>query len=502
MNMILIETLVRTHRGLCMNARGAAASFVLSLALLGSGCTPGYHLLSPSPPAQTHYLQPNSEPVDAGSADTSRQHVSEGKNPPDEWWTLLGSADLDRVVQLALANNHSLRSAEGHLAAARQRIGVAKGPLYPQIDALASAQRTRLGAPVLGPEAAAFPTFSAYAAGVQVSYDFDVFGGTRRLVESAIATARYESMQRDAAALSISGNVVLQALQMASIRAQIHVVEQIVADDEHLLKLVRALHDEGVVSRTDVLIAVSQTDHDRTLLPPLRQGLSAARDALAILVGAAPADWAPPEFDLDRLTLPQDLPVALPSELVHRRPDILAAEAQLEVAGATVGIATANLYPHVALTAQVAGMGLLPGGPSETGWNLLGEIAAPIFHGGSLRAEQRAAQDEYRSAFAAYDQVVLEAFGQVADILQALVNDADELLSQQRALDSATDSLELTRRSYEAGSNGYIDVLDAQRLREQALLGRVQADTQRYVDSVKLLLAAGGRVDVRLLAGS
>ena len=502
MNMILIETLVRTHRGLCMNARGAAASFVLSLALLGSGCTPGYHLLSPSPPAQTHYLQPNSEPVDAGSADTSRQHVSEGKNPPDEWWTLLGSADLDRVVQLALANNHSLRSAEGHLAAARQRIGVAKGPLYPQIDALASAQRTRLGAPVLGPEAAAFPTFSAYAAGVQVSYDFDVFGGTRRLVESAIATARYESMQRDAAALSISGNVVLQALQMASIRAQIHVVEQIVADDEHLLKLVRALHDEGVVSRTDVLIAVSQTDHDRTLLPPLRQGLSAARDALAILVGAAPADWAPPEFDLDRLTLPQDLPVALPSELVHRRPDILAAEAQLEVAGTTVGIATANLYPHVALTAQVAGMGLLPGGPSETGWNLLGEIAAPIFHGGSLRAEQRAAQDEYRSAFAAYDQVVLEAFGQVADILQALVNDADELLSQQRALDSATDSLELTRRSYEAGSNGYIDVLDAQRLREQALLGRVQADTQRYVDSVKLLLAAGGRVDVRLLAGS
>jgi NodT family efflux transporter outer membrane factor (OMF) lipoprotein len=358
-----------------------------------------------------------------------------------------------------------------------------------------------LGAPVLGPEAAAFPTFSAYAAGVQVSYDFDVFGGTRRLVESAIATARYESMQRDAAALSVSGNVVLQALQIASMRAQIRVVEQIVADDEHLLKLVRALHDEGVVSKTDVLIALSQTDHDRTLLPPLRQELSAARDAMAILVGAAPADWAPPEFDLDRLTLPKDLPVALPSELVHRRPDILAAEAQLEVAGTTVGIATANLYPHVVLTAQVASMGLLPAGASEMGWNLLGEIAGPVFHGGSLRAEQRAAQDEYRSAFAAYDQVVLEAFGQVADILQGLVNDADELLSQQRALDSATDSLELTRRSYEAGSNGYVDVLDAQRLREQALLGRVQADTQRYVDSVKLLLAAGGRVDVRLLAG-
>ena len=313
----LIETVLRTRRRPC-NASGAASSFLLSLALLGSGCTPGYHLLSPSPPPQTHYLQPNSEPVDVGSADTTRQHVSEGKNLPDEWWTLLGSADLDRVVQLALTNNQSLLSAEGHLAAARQRIGVARGPLYPQLDALASAQRTRLGATVLGPQAAAFPTYSAYAAGAQVSYDFDVFGGTRRLVESAIATAQYESMQRDAAALSVSGNVVLQALQIASTRAQIRVVEQIVADDEHLLKLVRALHDEGVVSRTDLLIAVSQTDHDRTLLPPLRQGLAAARDALAILVGAAPADWAPPEFELETLTLPKDLPVALPSELVHR----------------------------------------------------------------------------------------------------------------------------------------------------------------------------------------
>jgi NodT family efflux transporter outer membrane factor (OMF) lipoprotein len=500
MIMTLVETVPRTREPPCVNTRGAASSFALSLVLLGSGCTPGYHLIPPLPPPQTHYLQPNSEPVDVGSADTPRQHVSEGRNPPDEWWTLLGSGDLDRVVQLALANNHSLSSAEAHLAAARQRIAVARGPLYPQLDALASAQRTRFGATALGPLAETFPAFSAYTAGVQITYDFDVFGGTRRLVENAIATAQYESMQRDAAALSVSGNVVLQALQIASMRTQIRVVEQIVADDEHLLKLVRAMHDEGVVSRTDVLIAVSQTDHDRTLLPPLRQALCAARDALAILVGAAPADWAPPEFDLDALTLPKDLPVTLPSELVHRRPDILAAEAQLQVAGTAVGIATANLYPHVVLGAELARAGLAPGGPSEIASNLLGAFAAPVFHGGSLRAEQRAAQDEYRSAFAAYDQVVLEAFGQVADTLQALVNDADELLAQQRALDSATDSLELTRRSYEAGTNGYVEVLDAQRLRHQAQLGRVQADTQRYVDSVKLLLAAGGRVDVRLLA--
>jgi NodT family efflux transporter outer membrane factor (OMF) lipoprotein len=486
----------------CSNARRAFLSCMLSVALFGSGCTPGYRLLPPAPPSESHYLQPNSGPtVDVVVADITQQHVSEGTNSPDDWWTLLRSEDLDRVVRLALANNQSLAAAQAHLAAAWQRVASARGPMYPQLDAVASIQRSRFGAPVLGPEAERFPNFSAYAAGVQVSYDFDVFGGTRRLVENAVASARYEAMQRDAATLSVSGNVVLEALQIASLGAQIRVVEQIIVDDESLLRLVRAEHDEGMVSKTDVLIALSQTDHDRTLLPPLRQGLSAARDALAILVGAAPVDWAPPEFDFDTLTLPLDLPVALPSELVHRRPDILAAEAQLQVAGTAVGIATANLYPHLILSAPLAASGLFPGGPSEVAWTLLGGLTAPIFHGGSLRAEQRAAQDDYRSAFAAYREVVLEAFGQVADSLQALVNDAGELVSQQRALDSASDSLELTRDSYEAGTNGYVEVLDSQRLREQAVLGWVEADTQRYVDSVKLLLAAGGRVDPRLVAG-
>jgi NodT family efflux transporter outer membrane factor (OMF) lipoprotein len=500
--MTLTETLPRICELQCNNGRRASLSCMLSAALLGFGCTPGYHLLPPAPPPQSHYFQPNSGATVNGVApDTTQQHVHEGTIPPDEWWTLLRSQDLDRVVRLALTNNQSLASAQAHLGAARQRIAAARGPLYPQFDAIATAQHTRFGAPELGPLAASFPAFSAYSTGVQVSYDFDLFGGTRRLIENAEASAQYAAMQRDAAALSISGNVVLEALQIASLRAQIRVVEQIVADDERLLKLVRAEHEEGVVAMTDVLIAVSQTDHDRTLLPPLRQGLSAARDALAILVGAAPVDWAPPDFDLDTLTLPQDLPVALPSELVHRRPDILAAEAQLQVAGTAVGIATANLYPHLVLTAELAGAGLLPAGPSEMAGDILGGLTAPLFHGGSLRAEQRAAQDDYRSAFAAYRQVVLEAFGQVSDSLHALVNDADELVSQQRALDSASDSLQLTRHSYEAGTNGYVEVLDAQRLREQALLGRVQADTQRYVDSVNLLLAAGGRVDPRLLEG-
>jgi outer membrane protein TolC len=186
----------------------------------------------------------------------------------------------------------------------------------------------------------------------------------------------------------------------------------------------------------------------------------------------------------------------LPSELVHRRPDISAAEAQLHAASAGLGVATANLYPHFTLSAAVGEQGLLGGGPSETALNILGGLTTPVFHGGTLTAERRAAQDEYRAAFAAYRQTVLEAFSQVAGALQALGNDAASLSTQRHALQSAGASLSLTRQAYAAGNAGYIQVLDAQRLHQQAQLGEVQANSERYVDAVKLLLAAGGRVEL------
>jgi NodT family efflux transporter outer membrane factor (OMF) lipoprotein len=454
------------------------------ISLLVAGCAVGPEYARPPDPSQTTYVRGD-----------STQTAALGETPPDDWWTLLGSEQLNSLVKLALANNQSLASAEAHLRAARERIGVARGAEFPQVDGAGSAQRTRIGATVLGPQAKDFPSFSAYAAGVEVSYDLDLFGGTRRHIERAGAEAQYESALRDAAALSVSGNVVLQALQVASSRELIRVVDEIVADDERMLRLISDANAAGAVSRVDVLSAQSQSDHDRTLLPPLRQQLSAAQDALAILVGVAPADWPAQDFDLQQMRLPNEIPTALPSELVHRRPDIVAAEAQLHAASAAVGIATANLYPHLTLDATVGREGLLSGGPSETVWNVLGGLAAPIFRGGTLNAEKRAAVQDYQAAFGAYRETVLEAFGQVADTLQALNNDREAFSTQQRALESARASLELTRQGYQAGNTGYVLVLDAQRLHQEAQLGNVQARTQSDVDAVKLLLAAGGRVD-------
>jgi NodT family efflux transporter outer membrane factor (OMF) lipoprotein len=442
---------------------------------------------------QTQYIEPA-----AGlrsDAPNSTPHISFGGQFPDRWWALLGSSEIDRLVMLALHNNQSIASAKAHLTAARERLRAAQGAWYPQADISGGAQRTRFGATVLGPLAKDFPPFSAYAAGVQVSYDFDVFGGTRARVEESAAAAQYQSAQLDAVALTVSGNVAIEALEIATFRAQIRVAEEIVADDEHMLRLVRAACAAGAVSQMDVLSAQSQLDHDRTLVPPLHQQLSEAQDVLADLIGVVPSEGPSTGIDLEALKPADDLPVALPSELVHRRPDIVAAEAQLKAAGAAVGVATAALYPHFTLSALLAGEGLLDGGPSETAWNLLGGLSAPLFRGGTLNAERRAAQADYQAAFAAYQQTVLNAFSQVADALQALGNDADSLSTQRRALKSASASLALTRQAYTAGNAGYVQVLDAERLHQQAQLGRVQADGQRYIDAVKLLLAAGGRID-------
>ena len=473
----------------------APAGLALLLgACLTSACATGSRYTRPADPVQTEYVKPETSRL-AGTGPATVQHISLGSGPPDQWWTLLRSPEIDRLVGLALQNNQSIASAKAHLAAARERVRAARGAWYPQVDVAAGAQRTRFGAPVLGPLAKDFPPFSAYTAGAEVSYDLDVFGSTRSHVDEAAADAQYQSAQLAAVALVVSGNVAIEALQIATVRAQIRVAGQIVSDDEHMLSLIRAARELGAVSAMDVLSAQSQLDHDRTLLPPLQQQLSEAQDTLADLIGVAPADAPSTEMDLEALRPPDDLPLALPSELVRRRPDIGAAEAQLHAAAAAVGVATAAMYPHFTLSASLAGEGLLNGGPSETAWNLLGGLTAPLFRGGTLSAERRAAKADYQAAFAAYQQTVLSAFSQVAASLQALGNDADFLSAQQRALDSARASLTLTRQAYVAGDAGYVRVLDAERLDSEAQLGRVQADGQRYIDTVKLLLAAGGRVD-------
>ena len=466
-------------------SRSFRAAFAASVAML-VGCAVGPKY---SPPAQPTLQAYTGTPTNSG------QMIVLGKTPAEDWWTRLQSPELDRVVALALQNNLSLEVARANLARAEEGLNAARGARSIQVDAAAGVERRKYGSSFLGPEAQTFPTFSAYTVGPAVSYDLDLFGATRHRIEAAGASADYEHEQLRAVRLRVVGDTVTQALRIASVRAQIAVVQEVLNADEKTLELVRAARRVGVVSDIDVLQATSQRDQDRTLLPPLYQDLDAAKDALAVLIGKAPSEWAAPDFSLDRLTLPHELNLVVPSELVHSRPDIRAAEAELREASAKVGIATADLYPRITLTSGWAEEGLLSGGTTSA-WSLMGGLTAPIFHGGTLNAQRRAAQDEYRAAFAQYQLVVLKSFSQVADTLHALDHDTEALATQQQALSSADSALGLTRQGYRVGNADILQILTAQRLYELAELGVVHARTLKLTDTVGLFLASGSGVSL------
>jgi NodT family efflux transporter outer membrane factor (OMF) lipoprotein len=216
---------------------------------------------------------------------------------------------------------------------------------------------------------------------------------------------------------------------------------------------------------------------------------------LAILLGKQPAEWTPPPLTLNDFTLPAEIPAGLPAELAHRRPDILAAEAQLHAASAAIGVATANLYPNITLAGTLTQQALTPGDlfqGAAAAWSIAANLTAPLYDAGKLRAEQRAAVDGYQAALAGYRQVILRSFGEVADGLQALSNDDEQFNSQAAAAQTAASARDLVRRSFAVGNSGILDVLDAERSTAQAQLGLSRAKAQRLIDTVRLYIALGG----------
>lgn len=479
------ESSMKSRTSLITATRGAT---FIAAALLAA-CTVGPDYQRPQAPDTQAYTNETLASLQDGNG----QHLAPGQNPDAQWWTGFHSDALDATMRQAVAGNHGLAAAQATLAQARETVNAAAGALYPQVNLDAGAGRQKYGAQFSGPET--FPIFNYYSVGPSVSYLVDYTGGQRRAVEQQRAQADYQAFQLQAAYLSLTGNVAQQALAIASARAQIAAAEQLLEEDRKNLSLVQSAFAAGSVTRVDVLSAQSQLANDQTLLPPLRQQLSVARHALSILAGKAPADWVPPDFELDQLQLPQTLPLSLPSELAHRRPDILAAEAQLHAATATVGVATSNLYPQINLTASIGQQSTTLShlfDASSTAWGVAAGLTAPLFDGGTLRAQRRGAQDAAKAALDTYEQTVLQSFGQVADVLTALDHDAEQLAAQKNALDSAEANLDLTRQSYSVGNVGVLQVLDAERQHQQARLGYVRAQAQRYQDTAQLYLALGG----------
>jgi NodT family efflux transporter outer membrane factor (OMF) lipoprotein len=464
------------------------ASCVLSV----GGCAAGPDFTRPTPPPATRYTAGTLR-GEGASADEQVQRIALGQNIEGAWWTLFRSNAIDELVTQAVEHNRTLAASMATLAQAQELALAQAGSQYPQVDLTGGAGRQQYGKEFLGPIGIA--PFTYFAVGATVSYALDYTGGVARSVEQRYALAEVEQHQLDAAYLTVTGQAVMQTLTIASVRAQIATVETILAQDRDNLRLVQSAFDNGSVAREDVVSAQSQIANDMTLLPPLRQELAKARHALSVVLGRAPANELPDDVDLAQITLPLQVPVSLPSELAHRRPDILAAEARLHAATSAVGVAQSNLYPKIQLTASVGQQSLKVDqifDRASNAWSIIGGFTAPIFDGGTLRAEKRAAVDAMRASAATYEQTVLEAFAQVADLLEGLDHDAELLDAQDHAQQAAQSSLELARTSYKEGNAGVLQVLDAERSYQQARLGYVRAVAQRYLDTVQLFLALGG----------
>jgi NodT family efflux transporter outer membrane factor (OMF) lipoprotein len=255
------------------------------------------------------------------------------------------------------------------------------------------------------------------------------------------------------------------------------------------------MEQAGGVARADVVAQRGELAQTRAGLPGLQYQLETVRHRLAVYTGQAPGAARLPEFRLADLQLPAELPLSLPSELARRRPDIRAAEALLHQASARVGVATANLYPQITLSATAGSLAASGGDlfSAGTGFYLLGaSLTQPLFRGGELQARRRSAVAAYDQAGAAYREVVLQGFQNVADVLRALEADARTLEARTEAETQARRSLDISAARHKAGGISQYALLDAQRRLHAAVRDRAQAVADRHADSAALFQALGG----------
>jgi NodT family efflux transporter outer membrane factor (OMF) lipoprotein len=441
-----------------------------------AGCTVGPDYRAPDSAAGSGYdlaELPAREKVQAAGPVLTREGL-----PPD-WWRLFGNPTLDETEQTALAANNSIAAARATLRQAEESLQAANAVLWPQADVSAGAQRNNAA--------------KSFSAGPSLSYMLDLFGANRRAIEQSEAQTDYQRTQLAAARLTVAGGVATQALAIAGVDLQITVAEEILATDQQTQSMVEKQFAQGKATRADILTAQSQLLSDRSQLAQLRQQLSVARHALAILLGRTPAEWQPRSFTIADFDMPERIPLSLPSEWIHRRPDILAAEKQLHAATAAVGIATAQLYPQVTLSAS-ASRSWTDGGAS-TLWNAGAGLTAPIFHGGALSAQKAAAEQALEAQWANYRQTVLTAFGQVADSLRALDHDAEQVHDAKASFAVAQQSLALQQASFRAGKTSLLQLLTAQRAFAQARQSEASARTQQLQDAVQFFLATAGETE-------
>lgn len=463
---------------------------------LAAGCAAGPDFRRPAGPGIAAYTATPmpARTVAAPTASGDSQRFVAGAAVERQWWQEFGSPRLHALIEAALRTSPTLAAARATLRQAEETYAARAGSTrYPQVEANLSGQRQRFDPGTSG-QAGAAREFSLYHAGVDVRYTFDLAGGNRRALEALAARADHRRFQLQAARLTLAANIVTTVVTRARLAAQLEATEAILAAQEQQLHLTRERQRLGQAAPAEALALQTEVERTRAGIPPLRQQHQANDHLLAVLVGQAPGGGGLAAIPLEELTLPVDLPLAVPSELVRQRPDIQAAEALLQAANAEYGVAVARLYPQLQLSADLGSQALTTGalfGSGSAVWNLVGQLTQPLFNPG-LPAEKRAALAAFEAAAANYQVVVLESLRHVADVLRALDNDAQRLAALAAADAAAREFLATTERQYGLGAASYVELLIARQQAQQTGLALIEARAARFVDSAAFYQAMGG----------
>ena len=470
---------------------------IIILGILLAGCAVGPDFHSPTAPTVDRYTQ---QPLPAQTASVEikggeAQRFVQNMDIPGQWWTLFHSKPLNNLIEQSLKANPDLGAAQAALRGAWENVYAQQGSFFPSVDANFTTTRQKTAAVLSSPLASGTNIYSLHTAQVAVAYVPDVFGGTRREVESLKAQADSQRFQLEAAYLTLTSNVVAAALEEAALRGQIEATGKIIEFQSTSLELLKRQYELGQIAALDVVAQETALAQSQAMLPPLEKQLAQQRDLLARLAGRFPSDTLAEEFELSSLQLPEELPVSLPSKLVAQRPDVRSAEGQLHAASAEIGVNIANRLPNITLSANLGSSALAISQlfTSGTGfWALTANLTQPIFQGGTLLHRQRAAEAAYDQAAAEYRSAVLTAFQNVADTLYAIQCDADALKAAVAAERAAARSLTIAQKQLELGDVSYLQLLNAEQAYQQAKINLVQSLANRYADTAALFQALGG----------
>ena len=418
------------------------------------------------------------------------------------WWQLYGDSELNALVERLNISNQNLAASEAQYRQARALVRGARAAFYPSLSSSAGATRSSQGN---GSNTSSVSTTSStggisksYELGLNAAWELDIWGKLRRSLESSRAS--YEASAADLAALKLSlqAELVQNYLQLRVLDDQQRLLDATVAAYERSLKLTENQYNAGIVPKSDVSQALTQLKSTQAQAIDLKWQRAQLEHAIAVLIGVPPSELS--IAVREQLPALPAIPVALPSQLLERRPDVAAAERRVIAANAEIGVAEAAWYPDLTISASGGYRGSsfadwidLP----NRFWSLGPQLALTLFDGGARRAQVDSASASHQQTVATYRQTVLDSFREVEDYLVQLRVLEQEAGAQQQAVDAAVESLRSLENQYRAGIVDYNSVVSVQTSALSNQRSALSLLGTRLTASVQLIAALGGGWDVR-----